>query len=392
MRYLAVLALLIAANSSTLAQEKSKGEAVVDQLLKSTVLIITPLSEPTFNNGTLTLSNFKVGTGVYVGSADGKPVVLTNFHVIRNGFKVRAVFASEVTRLVGSSYHPDRIKEAYQKGRDFNLLSRSITRDLAILEVEGKALKGAAPLALASSSIKPGAEVHTLGCTPSVGLFSYTKGAVRSVGQRELEIFDEKTRRNQRMEMQAIETTNPLNKGDSGGPLVNDKMELVGLAQSKLVSASLVTLFVDRHELVGFLEGNKIKLPGAKVAAKAPAAKLEPAKDEEKAGELKRQVDEGAAINQIVKPIAPLPHGPKTVLTFKTGYIAQHKDQTWVIQYIRAGVIQSEKLSVKNKTGDEMILVDQPLKNFFRISKAGLEHSIDEKAWQLVDDKASWNQ
>lgn len=368
-----------------MGQDKSsKGEAAVEKLLKSTVLIIVPMSEPVRNGRNLTFTSFKVGTGVYLGTSDDdKPVILTNYHVVRGGYKVRVVFASEAPRHIGATFTEERIKEMYQTGSDIKLLARNHSKDMSLLEVEERFVRGAEPLTLAAQSVKPGADVHTMGCTPAAGLFSYTRGNVRAVGHREFEVFDEKNRRIQLLELLAIETTNPLNHGDSGGPLVNDALELVGIAQSKSRNASLVSLFVDRKEIAAYLDLNKINLKPVKGGN-------ERAK-QEGLGEPKRTVDEDAPENQIVRPAPPVPHAPKTCITFKLGYLYQHPDKSWTYEEFRDGKIQSGKLKVKVQKDDEMVFADEENKFSFRMSPKGLERSKDEKEWVLLDPKAAWN-
>lgn len=408
MRALLIVCLLLSNCVRLAAQDKSQGEVIVDQLIKSTVMIVSPLAEPksSIKEGKpyLALGRYGIGTGVYIGTSDqGNPVILTNYHVVQGGYSVRVIFASESPRLVGASYSPERISEAFQNGREIKLLAKSTSRDLALLEIVftrrdiDKKIKGGEPLPLAGVSVRAGAEVHTIGCTPAAGLFSYTQGSVRSVGQREFQIYDDRDKRMNKMEMVAIETTNPLNRGDSGGPLVNAQMELVGIAQSKSINASLVSVFVDRHELAPYLEINKIKLaPPRKVVANNKPNEKAGGRPADKGGartdEIKRPVDDKAAINHVMKPMAPLPIGPKTCITFNKGFIAQLADQTWTYQEFRAGVLKSGKLVLRSHKEDETVFFDEQNKVYYRITPKGLERSANEKDWEAVDEKAGWNQ
>ncbi|HQR06436.1 MAG TPA: serine protease [Gemmatales bacterium] len=416
---LSLMMVLVCISPTVNAQGGSKGEAIVDQLLKSTVLIITPLAEPRGSIGkdgirVLTLANYAIGTGVYIGTSDqGNPVILTNYHVVRGGYSVRVVFASENPRLVGASYSLAVVQDGYQRGKDIKLLAKSTTRDLALLEVmrsveEGKKVKGAEPLPLASQSARPGAEVHTMGCTPAAGLFSYTQGAVRSVGQREFQILDDRSKTMNKMELVAIETTNPLNKGDSGGPLVNAQIELVGIAQSKCINASLVSVFVDRHELAPYLDINKIKLAEPRkvvVAANRPNpnekeppvnAKVNDKAKNDKVGaprseEVKRSINETVPTNFALKPMAPITAGPQSCIAFQSGYIACLPDKSWGYEEFINGGIKSGKLTIKSQKDDETLFADDQNKVYYRLSKQGLERSPDEKDWKVIDSKAKWN-
>jgi S1-C subfamily serine protease len=139
--------------------------------------------------------------------------------------------------------------------------------------------KGIQYIALAASSPKPSSTVHTLGNTGAGGMWSYTKGDVRSV-------VDDKAMRTSlgreilEVTARVIETSNPTNKGDSGGPLVNDDGELVGVTQGGATDANLLSIFIDIQEVKALLRQNKINVPKRAVVAANTPAKSEPPRTE----------------------------------------------------------------------------------------------------------------
>jgi hypothetical protein len=438
---------LVLACAASPAQDRVNGEKIVTELTKSTVFIITPLAPVEYQQGLPRLSKYAVGTGVFIGySKNDKPVILTNYHVVRGGFDVRVFFGGNLEEgglVPGMKQTSGVIFQAYLRGKPINLLARSATKDMALLEVNGvgKDPAGTAPLPLAASEARPGATVHSIGCSPVAGLFGYSNGSVRSVGQREFLVLPDASEtprglvaKAQVIKLQAIETSTPINSGDSGGPLVNDSVELVGIAQSKAVNATLVSVFVDLSEIQEFVNRHNISLakrtprraadqakkvpkpppvkekmvvekdPPAKekmVAEKEPPAKEKVVADKNpqaKAAETKpnrsfrNAVDEGSPLNRVASPKAGPAAQPQSRIVFKTGFIIKDAAGNWTYQEYHQGKLHTGTLTVKQQNGEETVLFEEQRKFYFRMTLLGLERSSDQKEWEKVDPNAEWNQ
>jgi len=177
------------------------------------------------------------GTG-FVVNADG--YLLTCFHVVKDAAKVRV-------SVGGKAY-------------DAAVLSTDEPRDLALLQIPAK---GLAVLPLANSNaVEVGQEVRAFGFPFASALgedLKATRGTVAGISMREA--------------LKVIQIDAAVNPGNSGGPLVNEKGEVIGVVNAKLVGAVVTAVGFAvpinyakpllRDEGVDFAtEGTKEKLDG----------------------------------------------------------------------------------------------------------------------------------
>lgn len=172
--------------------------------------------------------------------------LITNEHVVANDDQVAVYFPEHdaTGHVVAERDHYFR----HQQPAQARVLRRDARRDLALVRLEDTHRR-LASLPLASTSPRPGQEVHTVGNPGASGaLWVYTSGTVRQVYHASIRTEDGSS-----IEANVVETQSPTNPGDSGGPMVNDRGEVVAVVQSHSRDARLVTVAVDVSEIRDFL-------------------------------------------------------------------------------------------------------------------------------------------
>lgn len=266
MLFLGTLAVLAASSPAgggpASAAPQVKGEDVADRMLRSTAFIVRPRPDKMVG-GRLPYNR---GTGSLIINSGGRRIILTNFHVVGRPVKgePHRVFVMFPVRKPNGDVISE--VEKYLDGLEDPRISFIGTVldavpevDLALVELSRQQTLPShlRPLPLADRAPRPAATVHTMGNPGASGLWSYTKGEVRTVFDKRMAFVLE----GERITVQArvIDTTNPINKGDSGGPLVNDKMEQVGVAQSISTEAQAVSTFIAVEEVWRLLDKNKLR-------------------------------------------------------------------------------------------------------------------------------------
>jgi predicted Zn finger-like uncharacterized protein len=216
----------------------ASGQAVYRYLLKSTTWVMTKVG-----------SRAKTGTGSLIDETNR--LILTNYHVVSGGEDYVIFFPTfEQDKLVAAKeeYLKQVKKETVLHGK---VLVTDPRHDLALIQVE-KLPPGVEALPIASGSVSPGQQVHSVGNPgASDGLWVYTSGTVRQVYHKKwqavggVEIFD--------LESDVVETQSPTNPGDSGGPLVSDTGELVAVTEGGNLEANLLSTFIDVKEVKDFI-------------------------------------------------------------------------------------------------------------------------------------------
>jgi HEAT repeat protein len=226
----------------------AKGPEVYNHVLKSTAWVLVPMIGPQ-----------GIGTSSGSGSLiDGvNRLVLTNYHVVRDSDQVVVFFP--IYRLGKPVSNPEQYiklmqekKEDLPKGR---VVARDRRRDLALVQID-KIPEGILALPVAGQAVDVGQDVFSLG-NPRPGgggaLWVFTQGRVRTLVQKDKWMAGgEGLLLN--LEADVVLTDSATNHGDSGGPLVNDGGELVGVTQGGLADAQLLSRFIDRSEVVSFVE------------------------------------------------------------------------------------------------------------------------------------------
>lgn len=137
------------------------------------------------------------GSGVIV---DSRGYIITANHVTEGVNKIKVVFASGIEL-------------------DAVVIYANNKNDLAILKIPGKGFK---PMALSKDEVTLGDEVFTIGTPADVDLGqSIAKGMIS--GKRLIE------------ELVYLQVNMSVSPGNSGGPLINEKGEVIGIIQKKIV-------------------------------------------------------------------------------------------------------------------------------------------------------------
>ena len=141
------------------------------------------------------------GSGVIV---DARGYILTANHVTEGVNKIKVVFASGIEL-------------------DAIVISADNKNDLAILKIPGKGFK---PLAISKEEVTLGDDVFTIGTPADVDLGqSIAKGMVS--GKRLIE------------ELVYLQINMAVSPGNSGGPLINEKGEIIGIIQKKIIGKGI---------------------------------------------------------------------------------------------------------------------------------------------------------
>ena len=156
------------------------------------------------------------GTIIEIDKEKGNATILTCYHVIED-------YPDQVYILTYDSYTPIKA----------TVVGYSSTYDIAVLKVEGNSeITRSSCIATTfgdSSVIAEGQDAIAIGNSLSMGL-SVTKGIVSSPVNL-ISIEGQISR--------VIKVDTPINSGNSGGGLFNDKGELIGVVNAKLMSSEI---------------------------------------------------------------------------------------------------------------------------------------------------------
>ncbi len=230
---------------------------VRERLLKSTAWIVTMLPK-----GALAF-----GTGSLV-DRDNR-LLLTNFHVISAEHKGKMrVFFPEYNKgevIMERKHYIERLLRG--EGIPCHVVYKDLRRDLAIVQLVDLP-PGVQTLPIAKKSPEAGERMHSMGNPGASGaLWVYTYGNVRAVYQKQW-IIRGHSKDDQTLDLNAkvVETSSPVNPGDSGGPAVNDRKELIGVTQSKMLGldVSNINIAIDVSEVKHVLRETYRTNPGMK--------------------------------------------------------------------------------------------------------------------------------
>ncbi len=229
------LVYLAALMSLTLASGSASADSdVYEKLLDSSVWIVNSAEET-------------LGSGVVIDAE--KRLVVTNYHVVGEAANVEVYFSAYdkngdlVTEgdVYRSNYNTLHKQGMAARGRIVGLWKK---RDLALIQLDTlpEDVEG---VKLASSRIKPGDQLHSIGNPgASDSLWVYSPGRVRQVYQSAWTFGD-----GQEVDTFVIETTSPINPGDSGGPMVNSAGELVGVVSASSNKGRLMSYAIEIREI-----------------------------------------------------------------------------------------------------------------------------------------------
>jgi HEAT repeat protein len=226
------------------------GGKVYKRLLKSTVLILTPIQ---IGNQLGVMQ----GSGALIDKQNR--LVLTNYHVVQNAPETAVFFPvrDQNGRLITEK---DHFMAQLKSRRDVNfgrVLKADSHHDLALVQLE-KLPEGIEVEALPLASTQPGITERVISVgAPAVsgGLWVYTEGRVRTLQRKKHWVVDNPEEGlHMDIEADVILTDSPTNPGDSGGPLVNTHGQMVGVVQGYHGGAArAMSIFIDLTEVKGLL-------------------------------------------------------------------------------------------------------------------------------------------
>ena len=156
------------------------------------------------------------GTGFIYKYENNKYYMITNYHVIQNGDRVKVTFTDGNEESV--------IIEGGDKYSDIAVLSFETTNSLAVAEIGS------------SVEMRVGDTVFAIGAPldSSVYSWSVTRG-ILSGKDREIEVSTENNSTADWI-MQVLQTDAAINNGNSGGPLCNSNGQVIGITNMKLIT------------------------------------------------------------------------------------------------------------------------------------------------------------
>lgn len=253
------------------AQPAPKGEEIADRIMRSACFLVVEHTDKV-RNGRISVAR---GTGSLIVNGRRK-IVLTNYHVVGTYDDVCVMFP--LRKPNGDLIAEPMTYIENRKNPQYAVLGKVIDRlpekDLALIELKTQELPShLRPLPLAEKAPKPASTVHTMGNPAASGMWSYTKGEVRTV--YETTRFFPLDGEQLRVTARVVDTSNPLSGGDSGGPLVNDRCELVGVVQSVASQASSLSSNIAIEEVWAFLKKNRLEKEVQRGARDMASAKEE---------------------------------------------------------------------------------------------------------------------
>ena len=190
---------------TTTVEEMSDLKTAINNVYESTVYI-----EVSGNRGTVSS-----GSGFVYKKEGDISYILTNYHVIQNGYKF-IVTLTDGTEL------------------DAELVNGDEYYDIAVLKVKSDKIKKVATLG-DSSNLELGDTLFTVGAPLGKEYMgTITKGIVSGVNRM---VSVKLTSGSYLMEV--IQTDASINSGNSGGPICNIKGEVIGITSSKLVGSGV---------------------------------------------------------------------------------------------------------------------------------------------------------
>lgn len=183
--------------------------SIINEQKYSLELKGTPLEEGSEESGIYRQSG--VGSGVIVKKEDGRAYIITNYHVVANAHRVKAVLTDG-------------------EMRDATVVGLDQITDLAVLEIDGKGISAVAEIG-DSSKLRAAEFVvaigNPLGMGESItlGVVSVTREIV-SVSLSQNGVMD--------WEQEVIRVDAAINQGNSGGPLIDLSGQVVGINSMKI--------------------------------------------------------------------------------------------------------------------------------------------------------------
>jgi serine protease Do len=164
-------------------------------------------------------SLYATGTGFIYKDDNNTYYVITNYHVISSGNKIKIVLTNgdelETTVVGGDQY------------ADIAVLSFKSTKDLTVAEIGS------------STDARVGDTVFTVGAPISSTTYSWTvTRGILSGKDRKVSVSTNNSGTAD-YEMNVLQTDAAINSGNSGGPLCNSNGQVIGITNMKLISSGI---------------------------------------------------------------------------------------------------------------------------------------------------------
>ena len=217
----------------------SNQQAVSKAILSAVKIIATNDQLFNANGETNTNAKGKSGAGVIyrMNKQQGTAYIITNYHVVYDNEVTHKPLSNIYINLIGNQYVKDAIKAKFIGG--------SATYDIAVLYVKDAKLANSEAQAAEvfdSNYLVAGTTALAIGNPQGAGI-SATSGIV-SVDSEYIymdPISTENVSLNEKNEVQmrVLRMDTPVNSGNSGGGLFNEKGELIGIVNAKIMSSSV---------------------------------------------------------------------------------------------------------------------------------------------------------
>jgi S1-C subfamily serine protease len=197
------------------------------------------------------------GMGTGTGSLVDRDwrLVVTAQHVVGNQKEVAVFFPhfenGKAENRKGFYLDPQNADRLGHRGR---VVARDVQHDLALVQLE-EVPSEVVVLQIAEESPAPGETVYSVGnpLDLNTAMWQATTGTVRQVTHKQWRYGEDKLDR----DADVLETQAPVNPGDSGGPVVNSEGKLVAIVAGSRGGVNLMTLFVDRGEVLKLLAAKR---------------------------------------------------------------------------------------------------------------------------------------
>ena len=218
-------------------------QPVVSEAIISSVKIVVTNDQLFYSDGSVNPNaTGRSGAGVVykMNKAEGSAYIITNYHVVYDSDSTRKIFNQIYVNFLGNQYISNAVTAKFIGG--------SSTYDIAILYISGcDAIKNGEvkPVEVADSNmVVAGTTAIAIGNPQGEGI-AVTEGIV-SVDSETIymdPIASSSTVNAQgEVEMRVIRIDTPVNPGNSGGGLFNDKGQLIGIVNAKIISSEVTNI------------------------------------------------------------------------------------------------------------------------------------------------------
>jgi S1-C subfamily serine protease len=215
-------------------------QPVISKAILSAVKIVAT-NDQLFNmNGELNVNaTGKSGAGVIyrINKQQGSAYIITNYHIVFDNERTNNEFSNIYINLIGDQFIKNAVKAKFIGG--------SATYDVAVLYVVDPIISTSDAIAAEvfdSNYLTAGTSAIAIGNPEGAGI-AVTSGIVsvdsEYISMTPLTTDNVSLNENNEVEMRVLRMDTPVNSGNSGGGLFNDKGELIGIVNAKIMSSKV---------------------------------------------------------------------------------------------------------------------------------------------------------